>query len=46
MKVLKVGNTPKLYLVARDKIVAGTELLYDYGDRDKETIKANPWLAQ
>ena len=28
-----LGETPRLILVAKSDIVAGTELLYDYGDR-------------
>ena len=40
-----LGATPKLYLVAKHFISAGTELVYDYGDKDKATIKAHPWLA-
>ena len=32
-KVVMVGDSPRLILVARSDIVAGTELLYDYGDR-------------
>ena len=44
-KVVMLGDTPRLILVAKTDIVAGTELLYDYGDRRKESLKANPWLA-
>lgn len=44
-KVLMVDDSPKLYLVAKHDFSAGTELVYDYGDRDKATIKAHPWLA-
>ena len=32
-KVFTMGDTPRLILVAKNDIVAGTELLYDYGDR-------------
>ena len=32
-KVVMLGDTPRLILVAKNDIVAGTELLYDYGDR-------------
>lgn len=44
-KVVMLGDTPRLILVAKTDIVAGTELLYDYGDRSKESLKAHPWLA-
>ena len=43
-KVLMVDSSPKLYMVAKDFIFSGTELVYDYGDRDKANIKAFPWL--
>jgi histone-lysine N-methyltransferase SETD8 len=32
-KVLLMGNKPRLYFVASEKILAGTEVLYDYGER-------------
>jgi len=44
-KVVMLGDTPRLILVAKNDIVAGTELLYDYGDRSKESLKAHPWLS-
>lgn len=44
-KVIMLGDTPRLILVAKSDIVAGTELLYDYGDRSKESLKAHPWLS-
>merc|ERR1719319_1949235 len=44
-KVLMLDDSPKLYLVAKHDFGTGTELVYDYGDRDKATIKAHPWLA-
>jgi len=44
-KVVMLGDTPRLILVAKSDIAAGTELLYDYGDRSKESLKAHPWLA-
>eukprot|EP00090_Calanus_glacialis_P040544 TRINITY_DN7075_c0_g1_i1.p1 TRINITY_DN7075_c0_g1~~TRINITY_DN7075_c0_g1_i1.p1 ORF type:complete len:531 (-),score=189.28 TRINITY_DN7075_c0_g1_i1:932-2524(-) len=44
-KVIMLGETPRLILVAKSDIVAGTELLYDYGDRSKESLKAHPWLS-
>ncbi|RVE68271.1 hypothetical protein OJAV_G00089090 [Oryzias javanicus] len=39
-----IGETPHLILVASRDIEAGEELLYDYGDRSKESITAHPWL--
>lgn len=44
-KIVTLDESPRLILVAKHDIVAGTELIYDYGDRDKATIKAHPWLA-
>ncbi|CAK9293209.1 unnamed protein product [Gordionus sp. m RMFG-2023] len=37
---------PKLILMATRDIEIGEELLYDYGERDKEAIKAHPWLKE
>lgn len=34
----------RLYFVAKTDIEAGTELFYNYGERDKETIAKLPWL--
>jgi len=44
-KVVMLGDTPRLILVAKQDIPANTELLYDYGDRSKESLAAHPWLA-
>jgi len=44
-KVVMLGETPRLILIAKQDIAAGTELLYDYGDRSKESLKAHPWLS-
>ena len=45
MKVVMLGDTPRLILVARQDLPEGTELVYDYGDRSKESLVAHPWLA-
>ncbi|CAH1801639.1 unnamed protein product [Owenia fusiformis] len=44
-KVIAIDNKPYLILVAKRDIDIGEELLYDYGDRSKESIAAHPWLA-
>lgn len=44
-KVVTFKQQPRLILVARRDIAADEELLYDYGDRSKESLKAHPWLA-
>ena len=45
-KVVMVDKVPRLVLIAKTDIEAGTELLYDYGDRSKESLIAHPWLAK
>ena len=40
-----IKEVPRLILVAKQTINPGEELLYDYGDRSKESLKAHPWLA-
>lgn len=44
-KVVEVNSTPRLILVASRDISVDEELLYDYGDRSKESLEAYPWLA-
>merc|ERR1719193_1331432 len=45
-KVVAMEDSPRLILVAKHDIEVGVELLFDYGERNKDTIKANPWLAE
>jgi len=44
-KVVMIKEVPRLMLVAKQSIETGEEILYDYGDRSKESLKAHPWLA-
>ncbi|VDP16821.1 unnamed protein product [Schistosoma margrebowiei] len=44
VKVIPIDGVPRLALFARKSISPGEELLYDYGDRDKETLQLHPWL--
>jgi len=44
-KLIEVNDSPYLILVALKDIDIGEELLYDYGDRSKESLAAHPWLA-
>lgn len=44
VKAIPVGGVPRLALFARQPIPLGEELLYDYGDRDKESLASHPWL--
>ncbi|XP_041692264.1 N-lysine methyltransferase KMT5A-A isoform X2 [Coregonus clupeaformis] len=43
-KLHDIDGIPHLILVASRDIEAKEELLYDYGDRSKESISAHPWL--
>ncbi|XP_059894521.1 N-lysine methyltransferase KMT5A-A isoform X1 [Gadus macrocephalus] len=43
-KLHDINGVPHLILVASRDIDDGEELLYDYGDRSKESIAAHPWL--
>ncbi|XP_071496880.1 uncharacterized protein [Diadema antillarum] len=44
-KLIDIKERPHLILVAKQDIEAGEELVYDYGDRNKESIQSHPWLA-
>lgn len=44
-RIVEVGNTPHLVLIAKEDITSGTEITYDYGDRSRESIQNYPWLA-
>ena len=44
-RIVEVGSNPHLVLLAKVDIEPTTEILYDYGDRDKETLRNHPWLA-
>lgn len=37
---------PRVLLVASKAIQPGDELLWDYGDRHRAAVDANPWLKQ
>lgn len=39
------NNRPHLIFVALRDIEPHEELLYDYGERDRDAIKAHPWLT-
>lgn len=45
-KVIEVDSKPYIWFVAARKIEIGEELLYDYGERDKDVLQAFPWLKQ
>ena len=44
-KVMEVDGDPYLCLVASRDVEPGEELLYDYGERRDDVVKAMPWLA-
>ena len=44
-KTIEVNETPRLVLLAKEDIVPGCELTYDYGDRSKQSLLHHPWLA-
>ena len=45
-QVVALEDSPRLILVAKHDIEVGVVLLFDYGERNEDTIKANPWLAE
>ena len=44
-KTVPIMNKPHLILIAKEDIPSGEEVMYDYGDRSKESIRYHPWLA-
>lgn len=44
-KTIEVSGIPRLILLAKEDIVEGSELTYDYGDRSKQSLQYHPWLA-
>ena len=44
MKVVKVDRIPVIVFIALKDIQVGQEIQYDYGDKRKEILDANPWL--
>ncbi|PSN38100.1 Histone-lysine N-methyltransferase pr-set7 [Blattella germanica] len=44
-KTVPIKNEPHLVLIAKEDIPPGEEVMYDYGDRSKESIRYHPWLA-
>ena len=43
-KLTEINNKPYLMLIASRDIAVGEELLYDYGDRNKDSLESHPWL--
>lgn len=45
-KPVDINGEPGIILVAKQDLEIGTELRYDYGERDKAVLEANPWLKK
>ncbi|KAJ8890216.1 hypothetical protein PR048_009724 [Dryococelus australis] len=44
-RVVVLNGNPHLVLIAKDDIMPEKEIMYDYGDRSKESLRYHPWLA-
>ncbi|OUC47895.1 SET domain protein [Trichinella nativa] len=44
-KIVNIDDNPRIIFVAKRDVEIGEELLYDYGDRRKDAIRAHPWLV-
>ncbi|KAJ8681167.1 hypothetical protein QAD02_016954 [Eretmocerus hayati] len=46
-RIVEAGYPPQphLVLIAKEDIPEGVEVCYDYGDRNRESIRNHPWLA-
>ena len=42
--IFDVDSVPRLIFIAKCNIPVNTEILYDYGDRAKQSIKNYTWL--
>lgn len=45
-KVVEHNDIPHLIFIALRDIEADEEILYDYGERDRNAIRSNPWLTK
>ena len=43
-KCTGIDGSPTLYFSAKRDIAEGEEIVYDYGERDPETVVTFPWL--
>ena len=43
-EVVLIDERPRIIFMAAKTIAAGTELLYDYGDRRRIIVEQYPWL--
>ena len=45
MKIFVVEQRPTIVFVALREIKVGQEIQYDYGEKRKDILESNPWLA-
>ncbi len=45
-KLAVIDTIPHIFLKAKRDILAGEELLYDYGEMRRDILDAHPWLSQ
>lgn len=43
-KIIEIQGTPRVLFFAKFNIKAGSEILYNYNDSSKSSVKYNPWL--
>ena len=43
-KVIGIDGVPHIYFVCCCEISVGDEVLWDYGETDRDVIKENPWI--
>ena len=46
IRITGLDNTPALYFVAIKDISAGTEIVFDYGERRPDVLRDYPWLQK
>lgn len=42
----ELHKKPRLVFLAKRDISVGEELVYDYGERKRSVVEANPWLRK
>ena len=44
MRIFVTDRQPRVVFLASKEIFIGQEIQYDYGERRKDVLAANPWL--
>ena len=44
MRIFVADRQPRIVFLASKEIFIGQEIQYDYGERRKDVLAANPWL--